>query len=201
MDTSQHGTTNKLHDSFSGPRCKSLKWALVIWVAALTCTAPGADSYVNFEGKLTRPICLSPDGTRLFAVNTADGRLSVFDVTHPLNPFLTAEIPVGIEPVSVNAVTNDPTAAVIDPQRRILYQARHMHRYGRIQTSPSPGLVFGRAIVPDNTPLPELFWVKRFAPPRGPPGNGPFPAVWNLRTFWDLPAALQIPPLPNRTER
>src|SRR5689334_11246313 len=66
-----------------------------------------ADTYVNFEGKLTRPICLSPDGTRLFAVNTADARVSVFDVTHPLNPFLIAEIPVGIEPVSVNAVNND----------------------------------------------------------------------------------------------
>ena len=66
-----------------------------------------ADTYINFEGKLTRPICLSPDGTRLFAVNTADARLSVFDVTHPINPFLIAEIPVGIEPVSVNARNND----------------------------------------------------------------------------------------------
>jgi len=64
-------------------------------------------TYVNFEGKLTRPICLSPDGTRLFAVNTPDARLSVFDVSHPLNPFLIAEIPVGVEPVSVNAVNND----------------------------------------------------------------------------------------------
>ena len=25
----------------------------------------GAQTYVNFEGKQTRPICLSPDGTRL----------------------------------------------------------------------------------------------------------------------------------------
>ncbi|MEK7706944.1 MAG: hypothetical protein AAB380_02985 [Verrucomicrobiota bacterium] len=66
-----------------------------------------AQSYVNFEGKQTRPICLSPDGTRLFAVNTPDARLSVFDVTHPLSPFLIAEIPVGVEPVSVNAVNND----------------------------------------------------------------------------------------------
>lgn len=66
-----------------------------------------AQSYVNFEGKQTRPICLSPDGTRLFAVNTPDARLSVFDVTHPLSPFLIAEIPVGIEPVSVNARDND----------------------------------------------------------------------------------------------
>lgn len=67
----------------------------------------GGQTYVNFEGKQTRPICLSPDGTRLFAVNTPDARLSVFDVSHPLSPFLIAEIPVGVEPVSVNARNND----------------------------------------------------------------------------------------------
>jgi YVTN family beta-propeller protein len=66
-----------------------------------------AQSYVNFEGKQTSPIRLSPDGTRLFAVNTPDARLSVFDVTHPSQPFLIAEIPVGIEPVSVNPRNND----------------------------------------------------------------------------------------------
>ena len=63
--------------------------------------------YVNFEGKQTSPIRLSPDGTRLFAVNTPDARLSVFDVTQPSNPRLIAEIPVGVEPVSVNARNND----------------------------------------------------------------------------------------------
>ena len=77
--------------------------ALLILIAA----SVGAQSYVNFEGKQTRPICLSPDGTRLFAVNTPDARLSVFDVTHPLSPFLIAEIPVGVEPVSVNARDNN----------------------------------------------------------------------------------------------
>ncbi len=82
----------------------------VLALAALlivTAASAGAQSYVNFEGKQTRPICLSPDGTRLFAVNTPDARLSVFDVTHPLSPFLIAEIPVGVEPVSVNARNND----------------------------------------------------------------------------------------------
>src|SRR6187455_2936408 len=69
--------------------------------------AVAQDSYVNFEGKQTRPISLSLDGTRLFAVNTPDARLSVFDVTHPLNPFLIAEIPVGVEPVSVTPRDND----------------------------------------------------------------------------------------------
>jgi DNA-binding beta-propeller fold protein YncE len=80
--------------------------ALVLALTFVTVSVP-AQSYVNFEGKLTRPISLSPDGTRLFAVNTPDARLSVFDVTHPLSPFLIAEIPVGIEPVSVNARNND----------------------------------------------------------------------------------------------
>src|SRR5262245_35143761 len=64
-------------------------------------------SYVNFEGKQTSPVRLSPDGTRLFAVNTPDGRVSVFDVSQPSNPRLLAEIPVGIEPVSVQPVNND----------------------------------------------------------------------------------------------
>jgi len=64
-------------------------------------------SYVNFEGKQTSPIRLSPDGTRLFSVNTPDARLSVFDVTQPSNPRLIAEIPVGVEPVSVNPRNND----------------------------------------------------------------------------------------------
>jgi YVTN family beta-propeller protein len=65
--------------------------------------------YVNFESAQMRPICLSPDGTRLFAVNTPDGRLSVFDVSNAANavPVLIREIAVGVEPVSVNAVSNE----------------------------------------------------------------------------------------------
>jgi len=67
----------------------------------------GQGSYVNFEGKQTMPLRLSSDGTRLFVVNTPDARLSVFDITQPSNPRLVAEIPVGIEPVSVNPRNND----------------------------------------------------------------------------------------------
>ncbi|HEX8537485.1 MAG TPA: hypothetical protein VF664_08465 [Cystobacter sp.] len=40
-------------------------------------------------------------------VNTADSRLSVFSLSSPLSPTLVAEIPVGLEPVSVNARTQD----------------------------------------------------------------------------------------------
>jgi DNA-binding beta-propeller fold protein YncE len=59
-------------------------------------------SFVNFEGAQTNPIRISADGTRLFALNTPDTRVSVFDLTQPGSPGLLVEIPVGIEPVSVN---------------------------------------------------------------------------------------------------
>jgi YVTN family beta-propeller protein len=64
-------------------------------------------SYANFEGAQTNPIRLSPDRSRLFAVNTAAGTLSVFDLAQAATPALIAQIPVGLEPVSVNARTND----------------------------------------------------------------------------------------------
>src|SRR3954470_18219582 len=88
-----------------------LRGLLIACCALTTPFLPNAalarGAYVNFEGKQTSPVRLSADGTRLFAVNTPDARLSVFDVTHPSNPVLIAEIPVGIEPVSVNPRTAD----------------------------------------------------------------------------------------------
>ena len=78
---------------------------LVLPVLAYGQVSPAA--YVNFESAQTNPLRISADGTRLFAVNTADARVSVFDLAQPSNPALMAEIPVGIEPVSVNPRTND----------------------------------------------------------------------------------------------
>lgn len=69
--------------------------------------APVPVGFANFEPAQTNPIRLSSDGTRLFAVNTPNNSLSVFDVTQPRDPVLLAEIPVGIGPVSVNPLTND----------------------------------------------------------------------------------------------
>ena len=80
------------------------------FAAVLFCSAFAQvplSSYVNFEASQSNPARLSPDGSRLFAVNTADARVSVFDVTQPHSPRLIAEIPVGIEPVSVNPISND----------------------------------------------------------------------------------------------
>ncbi len=62
-------------------------------------------SFVNFESGHVRPLVQSPDGARLFAVNTPDNRLEIFDVsgagiTH------AASVPVGMEPVAVAARNN-----------------------------------------------------------------------------------------------
>ena len=87
-----------------------------------------AQTFVNFEGKQTSPIRLSPDGTRLFAVNTPAHRLSVFDVTNPQNPILIAEIPVGLEPVSVNPLNNDEAWVVneVSDSVSIVSVSRHL---------------------------------------------------------------------------
>jgi len=64
-------------------------------------------AYANFEPAQTRPIRLSKDGKHLFAVNTANNSLSVFDVSKPASPVLLIEIPVGLGPVSVNTLSSN----------------------------------------------------------------------------------------------
>ncbi|MFL6213191.1 MAG: hypothetical protein ACJ74J_04775 [Blastocatellia bacterium] len=61
-----------------------------------------AGAFKNFESPQVHPLALTPDGTRLLAVNSPGARLCVFDLTGDL-PTLAAEISVGLEPVSVVA--------------------------------------------------------------------------------------------------
>ena len=63
-------------------------------------------SFVNYESPHVRPIAITPNQQKLLAVNTADNRLMVFDLASG-SPTLTKSIPVGVEPVSVNARTNN----------------------------------------------------------------------------------------------
>src|SRR6185369_11905652 len=64
-----------------------------------------AQSFVNFESGHVRPLALSPDGSRLFAVNTPDDRLAIYQVGIG-SLSLIAEVPVGLEPVAVATRTN-----------------------------------------------------------------------------------------------
>ena len=59
-----------------------------------------AGSFVDFESGQTRPLALSPDGTRLYAVNTPDNRLEIFYVNAGM-PKLVTSVTVGMEPVAV----------------------------------------------------------------------------------------------------
>ncbi len=78
----------------------------------LTTSAPAQPSFVNFESGHVRPLALSPDGTRLFAVNTPDNRLEIFDVD-AAGISHVGSVPVGMEPVAV-AARNDNEVWVVN---------------------------------------------------------------------------------------
>ncbi len=65
-----------------------------------------ADSFVNWETPHVNPVDMTPDGSRLLVVNTPDARLEVFDLSGG-DPQHFATVPVGLDPVSVRARTND----------------------------------------------------------------------------------------------
>src|ERR1043166_4775605 len=68
--------------------------------------------FKNFEAPQIHPLAMTPDGTRLLVVNTPNGTLSVFYVAGSTLT-LMAEVPVGLEPVSV-AVRNNGEAWVVN---------------------------------------------------------------------------------------
>jgi DNA-binding beta-propeller fold protein YncE len=63
--------------------------------------ASAQPAHYNFESGHVRPIALSPDGARLYAVNTPDARLEVFATEGSALTHL-ASVPVGLEPVAVS---------------------------------------------------------------------------------------------------
>ena len=64
-------------------------------------------SYTNFEVSHVDPIALTPSGNRLLALNTPDALLEVFDVQPDGSLVFSAAVPVGLEPVTVRARTDD----------------------------------------------------------------------------------------------
>jgi DNA-binding beta-propeller fold protein YncE len=64
------------------------------------------ETYTLFETGQVRPLAMSPDGKKLFVVNTPDNRLEVFKVNKSGLKYV-GSAPVGIEPVAVAARTDD----------------------------------------------------------------------------------------------
>ncbi len=101
--------------------------------------APPPPDFTHFESSQVRPACMTPDGTRLLVVNTPDDRLSVFDLTGPV-PQRIAEIPVGLEPVSV-ACRSDSEAWVVnqlsDDISIVNLRTRHVRASLRVGDEPA----------------------------------------------------------------
>ena len=79
----------------------------ILWLLSdSTASFAQSTSVLNFESPQVHPLALTPDGTRLLAVNSPNGTLSVFQLQTGVAPKLVGEIPVGLEPSSI-AVRNN----------------------------------------------------------------------------------------------
>ncbi len=98
---------------------------------------PAAESYTLFESGQVRPLALSPDRQRLFAVNTPDNRLEVFRIQG--NRLVrTASIPVGLEPVAVAARSNREVWVVNHLSDSVSVVELDDRRHGRARRAHAP---------------------------------------------------------------
>jgi len=72
---------------------------------SLLFSLPGSaqSTFVTFESGQVRPLALSPDGNQLFAVNTPDNTLEIFDIDAGGSLAYAGSVQVGMEPVAVAA--------------------------------------------------------------------------------------------------
>jgi DNA-binding beta-propeller fold protein YncE len=71
----------------------------------LVSAASTGPSFIEFDSGPVRPIAMSPNGQTLFAANTPNGTLEVFDLTSG-TPAFRCRVAVGLEPVAVAARNN-----------------------------------------------------------------------------------------------
>jgi YVTN family beta-propeller protein len=104
-------------------RLKIKGWVLALWAVICAMLFMAADplpsratgvspagaaqstaqpSFIEFESGQVRPLAISPDRSRLFAVNTPDNILEIFGIASG-GLTLQARVPVGLEPVAVAA--------------------------------------------------------------------------------------------------
>lgn len=73
---------------------------------SLLLVSSASAAYQHFEARQVHPLAMTPDGTRLVAVDSSNARVTVFDLSSG-TPVRLSQIPVGLEPASVRARTND----------------------------------------------------------------------------------------------
>jgi len=104
-DTYCTGFGDGMGGSVRGKRATRLRIAQATRAGCPPLPSP-PPAFTTFESEPVRPLALSPDGTRLFAVNTPDARLEIFAVAPSGMLTPTASVPVGLEPVAVAARTD-----------------------------------------------------------------------------------------------
>lgn len=87
-----------------------IRTAALLGLGAIVFAAAERDAaaaFTTFESGQVRPLAMSPNGSRLFAVNTPDDYLEIFAVD-PTDGSLTrvGSVPVGLEPVAVAVRSN-----------------------------------------------------------------------------------------------
>ncbi len=82
-------------------------------MALFALAAPASANFFTFESGQVRPLALSSDGSQLFAVNTPDNRLEIFDVVGGVLTHAHS-VPVGMEPVAVALRPNGTQAWVVN---------------------------------------------------------------------------------------
>lgn len=99
----------------SGGVARPLHWLLAsgaLWLATTITSAIAAPSFMAFESGHVRPLALSSDGSKLFAVNTPNNTLVIYNITH-FGISKQAEVSVGMEPVAV-AIRNSNEVWVVN---------------------------------------------------------------------------------------
>ena len=86
--------------------------AVAIWLALASSGYAQLPDYTLFEAGQVRPVAMSPDRTKLFAVNTPNATLEIFEVGEDGLSFAGA-VPVGLEPVAL-AARNDAEVWVVN---------------------------------------------------------------------------------------
>ncbi|MGB5811560.1 MAG: hypothetical protein WBG86_13565, partial [Polyangiales bacterium] len=91
-----------------------LRFVLPLLVVGVGLTRPAhaQPPYTLFESDPVRPLAMSEDGARLYALNTPDGYLEIYDIT-PGTLVPVDAVPVGLEPVAI-ALRNDGEAWVVN---------------------------------------------------------------------------------------
>jgi DNA-binding beta-propeller fold protein YncE len=84
----------------------SAVFTALLLVGGASAPRASASPFTVFESGQVRPLALSPNGSLLFAVNTPDNRLEIFQVGSGGLQHRSS-VPVGLEPVAVAARTNE----------------------------------------------------------------------------------------------